>query len=134
MTDTREQVERLIGEVKDAADYKSVDLSDLMYRSATTLRALLSRLEAAGAERNAAVAAAHEAAARACEKVKPDFGDHRDYRNAVLRLTPADALTALDRVRQEIAESVALPMDGRNAKAQAGYMRDVIASAIREGK
>jgi hypothetical protein len=87
------------------------------------------------------VAAAHEAAARACEKVKPDFGDHRDYRNAVLRLTPADALTALDRVRQEerercakIAESVALPMDGRNAKAQAGYMRDVIASAIREGK
>ena len=33
----------------------------------------------------------------------------------------------------EAAESVALPMDGRNAKAQADYMSKVIASAIREG-
>jgi len=31
----------------------------------------------------------------------------------------------------KVAESVALPMDGRNAKAQADYMSKVIASAIR---
>jgi len=33
----------------------------------------------------------------------------------------------------KVAESVALPMDGKIAKAQAGYMRGIIAHHIREG-
>lgn len=57
-------------------------------------------------------------------------------------LTPTDAKAALDRIVQEavkealekaanVAEGVALPMDGKNAKAQADYMRDVISQSIR---
>ena len=58
----------------------------------------------------------------------------------VLALITPDAQTALDRVvaaeRErcaKVAESVALPMDGKIAKAQAGYMRGTIAHHIREG-
>jgi hypothetical protein len=45
------------------------------------------------------------------------------------------AAVAAERERcANVAESVALPMDGRNAKAQADYMSKVIAAAIREGE
>ena len=43
----------------------------------------------------------------------------------------AKALEAERERCAKVAESVALPMDGRNAKAQADYMSKVIASAIR---
>ena len=59
---------------------------------------------------------------------------------AILALITPDAQTALDRVvaaeRErcaKVAESVALPMDGKIAKAQAGYMRGTIAHHIRKG-
>lgn len=45
-----------------------------------------------------------------------------------------DRVVAAERERcAKIAESVALPMDGKIAKAQAGYMRGIIAHHIREG-
>ena len=57
----------------------------------------------------------------------------------VLALITPDAQAALDRVvaaeRERcarVAESVALPMDGKIVKAQAGYMRDIIAHHIRK--
>jgi hypothetical protein len=60
--------------------------------------------------------------------------------NAILALITPDAQAALDRVvaaeRErcaKVAESVALPMGGKIAKAQAGYMRDTIAHHIRKG-
>ena len=59
---------------------------------------------------------------------------------AILALITPDAQAALDRVvaaeRErcaKVAESVALPMDGKIAKAQAGYMRGTIAHHIRKG-
>jgi hypothetical protein len=57
----------------------------------------------------------------------------------VLDLITPDAQAALDRVvaaeRErcaKVAESVALPMSGKIAKAQAGYMRGIIANNIRK--
>ena len=50
------------------------------------------------------------------------------------RIEELEAKLAAERERcAKIAESVALPMDGKIAKAQAGYMRGIIAHHIREG-
>lgn len=57
---------------------------------------------------------------------------YRDGRLVEYDRTELEAKLAAERERcAKVAESVALPMDGRNAKAQADYMRKVIASAIR---
>ena len=51
---------------------------------------------------------------------------------AEARIVDLEAKLEAERERcAKVAESVALPMDGRNAKAQADYMSKVIASAIR---
>lgn len=54
-------------------------------------------------------------------------------RVAIMRLEAKLAkVVEVERERcAKVAESMALPMDGRNAKAQADYMSKVIASAIR---
>ena len=50
------------------------------------------------------------------------------------RIEELEAKLAAERERcAKVAESVALPMDGKIVKALAGYMRDTIAHHIRKG-
>lgn len=88
----------------------------------------------------AAVAAALREAAECCTGSGTIAIDGPIAAKEILALITPDAQAALDRVvaaeRErcaKIAESVALPMDGKVAKAQAGYMRSIIAHHIREG-
>jgi hypothetical protein len=87
----------------------------------------------AAALRDAAGEAAGEIAALGERELSPFI------RRRILALITPDAQAALDRVvaaeRErcaKVAESLALPMDGKIAKAQAGYMRGIIANNIRK--
>jgi len=93
-------------------------------------------------EARARVAAAYEDAADAASEWLKEYPWHRGLLEDIQELATAperDALAERDaRIRAEereacakAAESVALPMDGKREKAQALYMRDVIAAAIR---
>jgi hypothetical protein len=80
-------------------------------RSAWKERAIAAKAQLA--ERDAAIAAAYEAAAREidCQGCRGSCGDpancHAEYAKDIRALTPSDALSALERVRAEARSDVA---------------------------
>lgn len=177
MTDTREQVERLAHMLVNANGPGSrlrQDLDGHVWRqphhlceeAATTLRSLLSRLEAAEAERailrtekhadaealaerDAAVAGAYEAAAMALQEAADDWRSTGNELPAkkiedeipnIRSLTPTDAQTALDRVK-EVARLEERERCADEILAFVGHWEDaegdaasILAAKLREGK
>jgi hypothetical protein len=100
----------------------------------------IEELEAKLAQQDDLVQAAVAAALREAAKISDQWIGCEPITSGILALITPDAQAALDRVvaaeRErcaKVAESVALPMSGKIAKAQAGYMRDTIAHHIRKG-
>ena len=121
--------ERIYAWVYDDGDRVHHNWSD-----AATYGALQTEYVRADLVQAAVAAALREAAERM------DNGFSYKAGNRVRALITPDAQAALDRVvaaeRErcaKVAESVALPMSGKIAKAQAGYMRGTIAHHIRKG-
>jgi hypothetical protein len=109
---------------------RDAELATVLAREADTIRRHDTKLGAMEVDRDAAIAAAYEAAAREidCQGCRGSCGDpancHAEYAKDIRALTPSDALAALERVKAEARGDVAgLAEALRDAMSALDYVR-----------